>query len=211
MATTRTIIDVHNGKLSMTVLGETIQFEVFDVNHVHSDKIDECLLIDEFHGCLDECYDEMLVNDHAAFYDCDNNDFDDIDESWVDALLDDDASITNELSVSAIEQCLVGSHPDESKSSQGSGNEKQCNKGKTLENAKEELKEESQLEMKELPKHLKYAFLGEEGTLPVIIANDLLPEQEEKVVQLLRTYKKAIGWSMHEKCWHQPNNVHAKN
>lgn len=90
MATTRTVIDVHSGKLSMTVLGETIQFEVFNVNHIHDDKIDECLLIYEFHGCINEYFDEMLNTEHAATFDCNDHDFDDIDESWFDSLLEDD-------------------------------------------------------------------------------------------------------------------------
>ena len=36
--------------------------------------------------------------------------------------------------------------------------------------------------LKPLPSHLKYVFLGDKGTLPVIISNKLSAPQEEKLV-----------------------------
>ncbi|XP_027174158.1 uncharacterized protein LOC113773736 [Coffea eugenioides] len=48
------------------------------------------------------------------------------------------------------------------------------------------------LELKELPKHLKYAYLGDHNTLPVIIANDLTAVQEEKLLRVLQEYKSVI-------------------
>ena len=48
--------------------------------------------------------------------------------------------------------------------------------------------------LKELPKHLKYAFLGEEKSKPVIIAANLTTEKEWEVVEILRKHKKAIAW-----------------
>ena len=53
----------------------------------------------------------------------------------------------------------------------------------------EENKSSEGLILKELPKHLKYAFLGEEKSQPVIIASDLTPENEEKVVKTFKKYK----------------------
>ncbi|XP_071906754.1 uncharacterized protein [Coffea arabica] len=52
------------------------------------------------------------------------------------------------------------------------------------------------LELKPLPKHLKYAFLGDRETLPVIISAHLSPSQEDKLVRILREHKEAIGWSI---------------
>ena len=42
------------------------------------------------------------------------------------------------------------------------------------------------LELKLLPSTLKYAFLGENKTLPVIIASDLQPEEEKELINVLR-------------------------
>ncbi|KAL0381118.1 UNVERIFIED_CONTAM: hypothetical protein Sangu_0176100 [Sesamum angustifolium] len=50
------------------------------------------------------------------------------------------------------------------------------------------------LELKELPKHLKYAYLGENNTLSVIISSKLNALEEEKLIRVLREFKEAIGW-----------------
>ncbi|KAK8546635.1 hypothetical protein V6N12_027411 [Hibiscus sabdariffa] len=52
------------------------------------------------------------------------------------------------------------------------------------------------LELKPLPPHLKYVYLGSNETLPVIISSKLLPDQECSLINLLSQYKKAIGWTM---------------
>ncbi|RDX82123.1 hypothetical protein CR513_37128, partial [Mucuna pruriens] len=52
------------------------------------------------------------------------------------------------------------------------------------------------MELKLLPNHLKYAYLDSEQQLPVIITNNLLPEQEDKLLKVLRQHKKAIGWKL---------------
>ncbi|KAJ0586830.1 putative nucleotidyltransferase, Ribonuclease H [Helianthus annuus] len=52
------------------------------------------------------------------------------------------------------------------------------------------------VELKELPKHLKYAFLGENDTLPVIIASNLEVAQEEELMRVLKAHKAAIGWTI---------------
>ncbi|RDX96105.1 hypothetical protein CR513_21285, partial [Mucuna pruriens] len=51
-------------------------------------------------------------------------------------------------------------------------------------------------ELKPLPNHLKYAYLDPEQQLPVIIANNLRGEQEEKLLNVLRQHKKAIRWKL---------------
>ncbi|XP_031120219.1 uncharacterized protein LOC116023362 [Ipomoea triloba] len=52
------------------------------------------------------------------------------------------------------------------------------------------------IELKPLPDHLKYAFLGDGETLPVLISNKLSTLEEEKLVRVRREYKKAIGWTI---------------
>ncbi|RDY01463.1 hypothetical protein CR513_15206, partial [Mucuna pruriens] len=52
------------------------------------------------------------------------------------------------------------------------------------------------MERKPLPNHLKYAYLDSEQQLPVIIANNLHQEQEDKLLDVLRQHKKAIGWKL---------------
>ncbi|XP_071914099.1 uncharacterized protein [Coffea arabica] len=52
------------------------------------------------------------------------------------------------------------------------------------------------LELKPLPKHLKYAYLGEGETLPVIISAGLSKIQEDRLLRVLREHKQAIGWTI---------------
>ena len=52
------------------------------------------------------------------------------------------------------------------------------------------------LELKPLPLHLKYAFLGVEDTFSVIISSSLEPDQENKLLEILRTQKTTIGWTI---------------
>ncbi|XP_015941248.1 uncharacterized protein LOC107466756 [Arachis duranensis] len=68
---------------------------------------------------------------------------------------------------------------------------------------------EAKSELKPLPSHLKYAFLEDNQKFPVIITSKLSSE-EEKLLDVLRKYKKAIGWSQADivgidpcKCMHR--------
>ena len=69
----------------------------------------------------------------------------------------------------------------------------------TGEDAMEELNkdnpaEKPKVELKALSMHLKYVFLEENKVKPIVISNDLSPEEEEWLIDLLRKHKEAIGW-----------------
>ncbi|KAM1489361.1 hypothetical protein ACFXTO_032634 [Malus domestica] len=49
------------------------------------------------------------------------------------------------------------------------------------------------LELKPLPDHLKYVFLGDNETLPVIVSSSLTAIEEEKLIRVLKEHKTAIG------------------
>ncbi|XP_057734395.1 uncharacterized protein LOC130949777 [Arachis stenosperma] len=53
--------------------------------------------------------------------------------------------------------------------------------------------QEQHVELKPLPPHLKYAYLDEAHKFPVIVAKELTPQQEEKLLQVLRRNKRVIG------------------
>ena len=52
------------------------------------------------------------------------------------------------------------------------------------------------LELKPLPENLKYAYLGDDETLPIIISNALASEQEDKLIRVLREHSEALGWTL---------------
>nr|GFC83782.1 reverse transcriptase domain-containing protein [Tanacetum cinerariifolium] len=53
--------------------------------------------------------------------------------------------------------------------------------------------EPPEVELKELPPYLEYAFLGVNGKWPVIIAKDLSSNEKTALINVLKTQKKAIA------------------
>nr|GEU57225.1 reverse transcriptase domain-containing protein [Tanacetum cinerariifolium] len=58
------------------------------------------------------------------------------------------------------------------------------------------IKEPPELELKELPSHLEYAFLEDSNKLPVIIAKDLKDVEKEALIKVLKSHKRAIAWKI---------------
>ncbi|CAN6580947.1 unnamed protein product [Malus baccata var. baccata] len=52
------------------------------------------------------------------------------------------------------------------------------------------------LELKPLPDHLKYVFLGDNETLPVIVSSSLTAIEDEKLIRVLKEHKTTIGWTL---------------
>nr|GEX66146.1 reverse transcriptase domain-containing protein [Tanacetum cinerariifolium] len=62
--------------------------------------------------------------------------------------------------------------------------------------AKSLIEEPPELELKELPSHLEYAFLEEIDKLPVIITKDLKDVEKEALIKVLKSHKRAITWKI---------------
>nr|GEW48270.1 reverse transcriptase domain-containing protein [Tanacetum cinerariifolium] len=62
--------------------------------------------------------------------------------------------------------------------------------------AKSSIEKPPELELKELPSHLEYAFLEETDKLPVIIAKDLKDVEKEALIKVLKSHKRAIAWKI---------------
>ncbi|GJU67600.1 reverse transcriptase domain-containing protein [Tanacetum coccineum] len=56
--------------------------------------------------------------------------------------------------------------------------------------------EPPELELKDLPPHLEYAFLEGDDKLPVIIAKDLKNEEKAALIEVLKSHKRAIAWKL---------------
>nr|GEZ72552.1 reverse transcriptase domain-containing protein [Tanacetum cinerariifolium] len=59
--------------------------------------------------------------------------------------------------------------------------------------AKSSIEEPPELELKELPSHLEYAYLEGGDKLPVIIAKDLKVDEKEALLKVLKSHKSAIA------------------
>ncbi|GJZ55635.1 reverse transcriptase domain-containing protein [Tanacetum coccineum] len=61
-------------------------------------------------------------------------------------------------------------------------------------NEKSSIEEPPEVELKDLPPHLEYAFLEGTDKLPVIIAKDLKDEEKAALVKVLESHKRALAW-----------------
>nr|GEZ26985.1 reverse transcriptase domain-containing protein [Tanacetum cinerariifolium] len=61
---------------------------------------------------------------------------------------------------------------------------------------KSSVEEPPELELKELPSHLEYAFLEDSNKLPVIIAKNLKDVEREALINVLKSHKRAIAWKI---------------
>ncbi|GJT48884.1 reverse transcriptase domain-containing protein [Tanacetum coccineum] len=61
---------------------------------------------------------------------------------------------------------------------------------------KSSVNEPPEVELKDLPPHLEYAFLEGDDKLPVIIAKDLKNEEKAALIEVLKSHKRAIAWKL---------------
>ncbi|GJQ91090.1 reverse transcriptase domain-containing protein [Tanacetum coccineum] len=62
--------------------------------------------------------------------------------------------------------------------------------------AKSSIDEPPEVELKDLPPHLEYAFLEDNNKLPVIIAKDLSVDEKTALIKVLKSRKQAIAWKL---------------
>ncbi|GJZ07382.1 reverse transcriptase domain-containing protein [Tanacetum coccineum] len=63
-------------------------------------------------------------------------------------------------------------------------------------NEKSSVNEPPEVELKDLPPHLEYAFLEGNDKLPVIIAKDLKNDEKADLIKVLKSHKQAIAWKL---------------
>ncbi|KAL0291356.1 UNVERIFIED_CONTAM: hypothetical protein Scaly_2641300 [Sesamum calycinum] len=175
----RTKIDVHNGTLTMEFDGEVIRFNIYESMQYPSD-VPTALLLDATDPLVQEfstynsknqtklVLERILTSTQVKALE----EYMALDLSIGESTLELEALPSLHFNLSFIE--LPHSHT------------------KILPS----ILQAPTLELKELPKHLKYAFLGENDTLPVIISNKLSTLEEEKLIHVLREFREAIGWTI---------------
>nr|GEZ37086.1 reverse transcriptase domain-containing protein [Tanacetum cinerariifolium] len=61
---------------------------------------------------------------------------------------------------------------------------------------KSSIDEPPEVELKDLPPHLKYAFLEGDNKLPIIITKELGDEEKSTLIKVLNSHKRAIAWKL---------------
>ncbi|XP_042394223.1 uncharacterized protein LOC121985044 [Zingiber officinale] len=184
LKTARTKIDVHAGTLSMEIGDTVVRFSIFEaMKHPREDhSILSMDISEELDGMdfLSDIDSDLEVSDFGQ-------------ENEIVSLLEEILEVEESGSSSeCVGDCLGEALP------LGSLREEEvcvgdCSAALPLGSP---IMEQTQEELKPLPQHLKYAYLGENQQLPVIIAQNLEPDQEERLLEILRQHRKAIGWTL---------------
>ena len=166
LATGRAMIDVQRGELKLRVQEDEVKFNVFEVVR-HPAESDTCFMAE-----------------------------------IVEAIVSSRSGLTDPLETSLVENESenLSEEPEEYvkwMDSFGHNRRKYFESlGEGVKTPVPSIEQPPKMEQKPLPNHLKYAYLGVESTLPVIISASLTALEEEKLLRVLRDHKHALGWSL---------------
>ncbi|XP_022889062.1 uncharacterized protein LOC111404494 [Olea europaea var. sylvestris] len=167
----RSLIDVQHGQLILRLGEEQISFNVFKAMKLPT-KIDCCFQIDTIDKVIQDSF--LLHNPSDAYEACivhsQSMQSDSMEMKTCARFLDTNLPYTRKRH---FEELGVG--PTKPLPS---------------------IQQPSKLELKQLPPHLKYTYLGKSCTLPVIISNTISEVEEEKLLRVLRENKTAIRWTI---------------
>ncbi|XP_031394316.1 uncharacterized protein LOC116205794 [Punica granatum] len=167
LATGKALIDVEQGKLTLRVMNEQITFNVYDAIKKFDDG-KSCYTIDIIDELISESGEEKAGVDTMESVLRDLDDWSDDDEH-------EEESVEKVSEIKARYYEELGTSATKPVSS---------------------LTQSPVLELKPLPSHLKYAYLGIDDTLPIIISSSLTGDQEQQLLSVLREHKEAIGWTV---------------
>nr|GFB37324.1 putative reverse transcriptase domain-containing protein [Tanacetum cinerariifolium] len=88
---------------------------------------------------------------------------------------------------------LAPSLPNHEQSVPSFTNELKACEAKTI---KSSVDEPPEVELKDLPPHLEYAFLAGDNKLPIIIAKELGEEEKAALIKVLKSHKRDIAWKL---------------
>src|SRR3954462_10183607 len=170
LRTARTIIDVFEGKILMRLGEEQIEFN-FVNSMKYSPEVDSCWMVEEVDMLAVEAERKDFEEDPLKL--CLNESIMDEDSADIEDVKEmvralDDLPVSHETTVKKLKK----------------------------EEVAEKEEEHPKLELKQLPTHLRYAFLDDNKKYPVIVNASLKPEDEEKLLRTLRKYKRALGWTI---------------
>ena len=166
LAIGRAMIDVQRGELKLRVQEEEVKFNVFEAVR-HPAESDTCFMAEIV---------EAIVSSQSGFTDP-------LETSLVE---NESENLSEEAKEYVKWMDSFGHNRQKYFESLGEG----------VKTPVPSIEQPPKMEQKPLPSHLKYAYLGVESTLPVIISASLTTLEEEKLLRVLRDHKHALGWSL---------------
>ncbi|WJZ91037.1 hypothetical protein VitviT2T_010147 [Vitis vinifera] len=167
LATSNAIINYRNGLMQLTFGNMTLELNIFYVSK-------KLITSEEEEGPEEVCIIDTLMEEH-----CNQNMQDKLNESLGD--LEEGLSDPSDVLATL----------------QGWRRREEILPLFNKEEAQEAAKEETpKLNLKPLPMELKYTCLEENKQCPVVISSSLTTYQEISLLEVLKRYKKAIGWQI---------------
>ncbi|GJV20422.1 reverse transcriptase domain-containing protein [Tanacetum coccineum] len=225
LKTIRALIDVYEGEITLRVGKEAITFNLdqtlrytANYNHMTANRIDVIELASEeysqevlgfsdsvAYGNPSPDYDPIVSNSSPTLTPFGDSDFLLLEEANAFIAIDDEP-ISREIDATyydpegdiLILEALLNSEPlpplpNHKDYSPGIRKELKVVEAKTV---KSSIDEPPEVELKDLPPHLEYAFLEGDDKLPVIIAKDLKDEEKAALIKVLKSHKRAIAWKL---------------
>ncbi|GJR71126.1 reverse transcriptase domain-containing protein [Tanacetum coccineum] len=187
LKTERALIDVYEGELTLRVGKEAVTFNL-DQTSRYSSNYDDMTAnrIDVIEmACEDRCFPLEEVDAFLALEDDPTSP--EVDDSYYDpegdillleSFLNDDPSLPPPTQGNYLPEIQKELKVCEAKTDKSS------------------IDEPPEVELKDLPPHLEYAFLEGDNKLPVIIAKDLSVEEKAALIKVLKSHKRAIAWKL---------------
>ncbi|XP_073137953.1 uncharacterized protein [Henckelia pumila] len=173
LATGKALIDVQKGELLLRVGEEKISFDVFNALKF-SQNNEECFQLDVVDSLLFDYVQDTFQKPLEA------------------ALISEQVDVLSD----GIEEMTAYLNDNQSWRRGGKIRLEDLGDRKDLVLQKPSLEEPPIVELKPLPVHLKYMFLGENDKLPVIISSFLIGEMEARLMEVLKKHKSVFAWKV---------------
>ncbi|GJV63840.1 reverse transcriptase domain-containing protein [Tanacetum coccineum] len=224
LKTSRALIDVYEGEITLRVGKEAITFNLdqtsrytANYNHMTANRIDVIeLACEEYsqevlgfsdsvaYGNPSPDYDPIVSNSSPTLTPFGDSDFLLLEEANAFIAVDDEP-ISREIDATyydpegdiLILEALLNSEPLPPLPNHKDYSPEIREELKVVEaKSSFDVDEPPEVELKELPPHLEYAFLEGDDKLPVIIAKDLKDEEKAALLKVLKSHKRAIAWKL---------------
>ncbi|GJW30164.1 reverse transcriptase domain-containing protein [Tanacetum coccineum] len=221
LRTARALIDVHGEKMTLRHDDQTVTFKVGDTKNFSYNAIESVNKVDFIDIACEEYsqeilgFSEVLTNGNSTPYfepivdttsptltPFEGSDFilEEIEAELSDTSYKsgiDDAECDPEKDILLLEAILnsepLSPLPNHANYFPEVRKELKICEAKTDETS---IDEPPEVELKDLPPHLEYAFLEGDNKLPVIIAKDLSVWEKAALIKVLQSHKRAIAWKL---------------
>ena len=166
LATGRAMIDVQRGELKLRVQDDEVKFNVFEAVR-HPAKSDTCFMTETVEAIVSS--QSGLINPLEA------------------SLVQSDSEKLGEEAKEYV-KWMDFFEPNRRKYYEPLGENTQT--------FVPSCEQAPKIEQKPLLSHLRYSYLGNASTLPVIISASLTATEEDKLLRVLRDHKDELGWSL---------------